>query len=136
MDGEQVVVIGRSSGGQLAMSLGWTAPQRGLPPPAAVIAFYAPTNYEDEWWQHPIQPRGAEYQGQQYDVLDGIRDAPIASYGMVAAWDEPIKDPRNMDDARCRIVLHVNWKAQTLPVILNGLPSRKKAAVEHPDVKD
>jgi acetyl esterase/lipase len=25
-------------------------------------------------------------------------------------------------------VLHINWKAQTLPVITGGLPSRKKAA--------
>ncbi|KAF7157290.1 hypothetical protein CNMCM5623_001413 [Aspergillus felis] len=136
IDGEQVVVIGWSSGGQLAMSLGWTAPQRGLPSPAAVIAFYAPTDYEDQWWQHPIQPIGAEYKSQQYNVLDGVRDAPITNYEMVTAWEEPIKDPRSMDDARCRIVLHINWKAQTLPVILNGLPSQKKAAAEHPDVED
>lgn len=33
-----------------------------------------------------------------------------------------------MTDARCRIVLHINWEAQTLPVIIGGLPSRKKAS--------
>jgi Esterase/lipase len=48
IDGERVVVVGWSSGGQLAMSLAWTAPQRGLPPPEAILAFYCPTNYEDE----------------------------------------------------------------------------------------
>lgn len=48
IDGERVVVVGWSSGGQLAMSLGWTAPQRGLKPPEAILAFYSPTNYEDE----------------------------------------------------------------------------------------
>ncbi|KAL5360632.1 hypothetical protein BJX96DRAFT_165303 [Aspergillus floccosus] len=136
IDGSQVVVVGWSSGGQLAMSLGWAAPQRGLPAPTAILAFYAPTDYEDEWWQHPIHPVGAEYRGQQYDVLDGVRDAPISHYDMVGAWEEPIKDPRSMNDARCRIVLHINWKAQTLPVILDGLPSRQKAAAEHPDVQD
>lgn len=48
IDGERVVVVGWSSGGQLAMSLAWTAPQRRLRPPEAILAFYCPTNYEDE----------------------------------------------------------------------------------------
>lgn len=48
VDGERVVVVGWSSGGQLAMSLAWTAPQRGLKPPSAVLAFYCPTDYEAE----------------------------------------------------------------------------------------
>ncbi|KAL4864217.1 hypothetical protein BDV12DRAFT_205861 [Aspergillus spectabilis] len=136
IDGDQVVVVGWSSGGQLAMSLAWTGPERGLPAPAAILAFYAPTDYEDIWWQNPIHPIGAEYRGQQYDVLDGVRDSAITLYDMVGAWEEPIKDPRSMNDARCRIVLHINWKAQTLPVILNGLPSRQQAQLEYPDVKD
>lgn len=127
IDGEKVVVVGWSSGGQLAMSLAWTAPQRGLTPPAAALVFYAPTDYEDAWWKNPIQPNGAPYKGQQYDVLEGVRDAPITNYEMVGAWEEPIADPRSQNDPRCRIVLHINWKAQTLPIILNGLPSRSKA---------
>ena len=64
IDGDRVVVVGWSSGGQLAMSLAWTAPARGLRPPESLLIFYAPTDYEDEWWQHPIQPNGAAYQGQ------------------------------------------------------------------------
>ena len=35
--GEKVVVVGWSSGGQLAMSLAWTATQRGLPSPSAML---------------------------------------------------------------------------------------------------
>ena len=128
IDGSQVVVVGWSSGGQLAMSLAWTAPQRGIPPPAAILTLYAPTDYEDEWWQHPIHPTNAAYKGQQYDVLDGVRDIPITNYDMVGAWEEPISDPRSQNDARCRIVLHINWKAQTLPVIMNGLPSKTQAS--------
>lgn len=128
IDGENVVVVGWSSGGQLAMSLAWTAPSRGLAPPAAALVFYAPTDYEDKWWQNPIQPNGAPYRGQQYDVLEGVRDAPITNYEMVGAWEEPIADPRSQQDPRCRIVLHINWKAQTLPVILGGLPSPSRGA--------
>jgi len=45
----------------------------------------------------------------------------------VGAW-EPLSDPRIRTDSRCRIVLHVNWKAQTLPVIIGGLLSKRKAA--------
>ncbi|TGJ87742.1 hypothetical protein E0Z10_g1069 [Xylaria hypoxylon] len=134
VDGERVVVVGWSSGGQLAMSLAWTAPQRGLRPPEAILAFYCPTNYEDEWWRQPIQPIGAENKGYEYDVLEAVRDEPISNYGVVGAW-EPLSDPRILTDPRCRIVLHINWKAQTLPVIIGGLPSRKGAS-QNPDIKD
>ncbi|KAI0542223.1 BcPKS19, polyketide synthase [Xylaria digitata] len=134
VDGERVVVVGWSSGGQLAMSLAWTAPQRGLRPPEAILAFYCPTNYEDEWWRHPIQPIGAENKGYEYDVLGAVQDEPISNYGVVGAW-EPLSDPRILTDPRCRIVLHINWKAQTLPVIIGGLPSRKKAS-QNSDVED
>ncbi|EFX05534.1 polyketide synthase [Grosmannia clavigera kw1407] len=136
VDGEKVFVVGWSSGGQLAMSLGWTAPQRGLPPPVAMIVFYAPTDYEDAWWQSPIEPNGAPYQGQQYDVLEGVRDKPISQYDTVVAWEELLTYPRNLLDARCRIVMHINWKAQTLPVILNGLPSKKRALAAFAEEQD
>jgi pimeloyl-ACP methyl ester carboxylesterase len=92
IDGEKVVVVGWSSGGQLAMSLAWTAPQRGLRPPEAILAFYAPTDYEDDWWQHPIHPIGAAYKGQQYDLLEGVQEKPITNYGIVGAWEEPISE--------------------------------------------
>ncbi|OCK81842.1 beta-ketoacyl synthase [Lepidopterella palustris CBS 459.81] len=127
IDGERVVVVGWSSGGQLAMSLAWTAPQKGLKPPEAILAFYCPTDYEDEWWRNPIQPRGAEDAGDDYDILGAIKDEPITNYGMVGAW-EPLSDPKLRTDDRCRIILHINWKAQTLPVIIEGLPSKQKVA--------
>lgn len=135
VDGEKVVVVGWSSGGQLAMSLAWTAPERGLRPPEAILAFYCPTNYEDEWWRRPIQPIGAEDQGQDYDVLEGVRDQPITNYDAVRAW-EPLSEPGIHTDPRCRIVLHMNWKAQTLPVILGGLPSRRRSQRQNPAIED
>jgi acetyl esterase/lipase len=125
IDGRRVVAIGWSSGGQLAMSLGWTAPLRGLKPPEAVLAFYSPTDYEDAWWKTPIQPRGAEYSGEEYDLLEGVHDEPITSYDEVGAW-EPFDNPRVQSDPRFRLVLHINWRAQTLPVIIGGLPSKSK----------
>lgn len=126
LDGERVVVVGWSSGGQLAMSLAWTAPARGLPPPAAILSFYSPTDYEDAWWQAPIVPNGVADDGRAYDVLEGVQEAPLAAYGLVGAW-EPLSDPRMVTDARCRLILHINWKAQTLPLLLGGLPPRARA---------
>lgn len=43
---ECVVVIGWSTGGHLAMSLGWTAQEVGLPPLRAILSFYAPVDFE------------------------------------------------------------------------------------------
>lgn len=62
-DGGRVVVVGWSSGGQLAMSLAWTAPQRGLEPPAAILAFYPPTDYEDECKSYVVD----EYRSRSED---------------------------------------------------------------------
>ncbi|KAK6852921.1 polyketide synthase [Apiospora arundinis] len=144
-DSDRVVVVGWSSGGQLAMSTGWTAPQRGLKPPNAVLAFYSPTDYEDEWWQSSIQPAGAEDWGEVYDVLEAVKDKPVNYQLWCRRRLGPLSDPRIRTDPRCRIVLHVNWRAQMLPVIIGGLISRyqadqadqsARAAGEHPGSKD
>lgn len=181
-DSDNIVLVGWSSGGQLAMSTGWTAPERGLEPPNAILAFYCPTDYEDDCkfslhlqsrlkcafmlisrgtgWRHSIQPIGAEDWGEDYDVLEAVQDeavslatcadlfvsrrtcwltfknqTQITNYGIIGAW-EPLSDPRIRNDPRARIVLHMNWKAQTLPVIINGLSSRGLAASKRPEVKD
>jgi acetyl esterase/lipase len=47
-DGDRVGVVGWSSGGMLALSLGWTAKSRHVQPPQAVTVFYCPTDYEDQ----------------------------------------------------------------------------------------
>ncbi|KAK1976833.1 beta-ketoacyl synthase domain-containing protein [Colletotrichum cereale] len=134
-DPDNLLVVGWSSGGHLALSTGWTAPERGLRPPNAILAFYCPTDYEDEWWRKPIQPIGAVDQGQDYDVLEAVQNKPITNYSAIGAW-EPLSNPRIHTDARARIVLHMNWKAQTLPVVIGGLPSRSIAASERPEVTD
>ena len=70
---------------------------------------------------------GAEDTGAPYDLLEAIQDEPVTNYAEVGAWT-PLSDPRIRTDPRCRIVLHINWKAQTLPVIMGGLPSKSKLA--------
>lgn len=46
VDPNRIVAIGWSTGGHLAMSLGWTAEAAGHPAPNAVLSFYAPTDFE------------------------------------------------------------------------------------------
>ena len=46
VDGDRVVVIGWSTGGHLALSIGWTAKDVNAPPPTAVLGFYAPFDFE------------------------------------------------------------------------------------------
>ena len=47
-NGQRVVAVGWSTGGHLALTLAFTAPQRGLKPPEALLALYCPSDYEDD----------------------------------------------------------------------------------------
>ena len=108
------------------MSLAWTAPARGLKPPEAVLAFYCPTDYESEWWKTPHFPwRTSQADAmRQYDLWEAVRATPITGYNIASArapggWMSTL-------DVRARVPLHMNWTAQTLPILLGALTSEKK----------
>jgi acetyl esterase/lipase/acyl carrier protein len=125
-DGSMVAAIGWSTGGFLALSLGWTSLSRNIEPPNAILAFYSPCDYEDEFWARPNIPHGTEEshsrlsQRVDWDIRDGLYDAPITSYNVTGGravtggWLAP-------DDARSRIALYMNWSGKTLHVLLNGM---------------
>lgn len=46
VDSNKVVTIGWSTGGHLTMSIGWNAKKASVPPPTAVLSFYAPLDFE------------------------------------------------------------------------------------------
>ncbi|KND93702.1 Conidial yellow pigment biosynthesis polyketide synthase [Tolypocladium ophioglossoides CBS 100239] len=124
--GDRVVAVGWSTGGHLALSLGWTAPAAGLQPPQAILAFYCPSDYEDECWSRQNKPFGdATMATDAYELWDGVADSPIVSYNPPPAaraaggW-------MAKDDARSRIVLHMNWHGQTLPILVHGLKGKDK----------
>lgn len=122
-DGSRVVVVGWSTGGTLALTLGWTASQRGIEPPNATLAFYCPSDYESDFWKSPNFPENTTSADAavDYDLLEGVRDQPFTAHkvprdqGAVAGW-MTLKDPRS------RIALHMNWRGQSLPTLLDGLP--------------
>ena len=128
IDGSKIVVVGWSTGGHLAMTLAWTAPEHGLEPPNAILAFYCPTDFEDTCWTRPNFPSGtaAAAVAETYDLLEGVYDAPITSYNPPTN-QHPVGGWLSLADPRSRIVLDMNWKAHFLPIVLNGLPSKRRS---------
>ncbi|KAM5443073.1 Type I Iterative PKS [Microsporum ferrugineum] len=134
-DGDRVVAIGWSSGGHLAMSLGWTAPSLGIKPPDAVLAFYSPTDYEDPFWSSPNLPFGQKSTPPPEDgynfLYNGLHDSPVVGYTprvsrrALGGW-------MSLDDPRCRIILHMNWEGKSLPVLINGLKRTSIKSVTNP----
>ncbi|RAK98984.1 uncharacterized protein BO80DRAFT_411067 [Aspergillus ibericus CBS 121593] len=127
IDPTRVAVLGWSTGGHLAMTTAFTTLHRGLTPPTAIAAFYCPTDYEDPCWQAPNYPENSRAlataaQTNGYDLLEGVQPRPITGYQVppkqraVGGWMAP-------EDPRSRIVLHMNWTGQCLPVLLRGLPA-------------
>ncbi|KAL6231242.1 hypothetical protein BDW75DRAFT_244090 [Aspergillus navahoensis] len=132
IDPTRVVVVGWSTGGHLAMTTAFTSIERGLSPPDAILAFYCPTDYGDPIWAQPNYPENTDADGlshMKYNLLEGVQKRPITSYNIPPSSISSSKAGRTPaggwmapDDARSRIVLHMNWKGQCLPVLLRGLP--------------
>ncbi|KAI9884810.1 MAG: Type I Iterative PKS [Watsoniomyces obsoletus] len=135
VDGDRVVVVGWSTGGTLAMTLAFTALQQGLKPPEAILAFYCPTNWADDWWKKPIFPRVSATYEEGYDLLEGVEEEPIAGY-FPPSNKGVLSMQMDLSDPRWRIILHMNWKAQMLPILINGLPSKKKLELTGKDAKE
>ncbi|KAL9031279.1 MAG: hypothetical protein Q9196_000686 [Gyalolechia fulgens] len=122
-NGEKVVAVGWSTGGHLAMTLAFTAQQRRLRAPDAILAFYCPTDYEDSWWNSPIYPEASvSAPTEAYDLLEGLQKEAIASYYPPTNTNHPGM-LMSLADPRWRFVLHMNWRAQTTAFLLGqGLP--------------
>ncbi|KAL4957579.1 hypothetical protein BDW69DRAFT_180503 [Aspergillus filifer] len=124
VNASRIVVVGWSTGGHLAMTTAFTSIERGLNPPDAILGFYCPTDYEDPVWCQPNYPENTESHdifNLKYNLLEGVKKHPITAYNIpsskaVGGWMAP-------EDLRSRIILHMNWKGQSLPILLRGLPT-------------
>ncbi|KIW97601.1 uncharacterized protein Z519_01185 [Cladophialophora bantiana CBS 173.52] len=77
-------------------------------------------------WKNPIYPASAASSpNDPYDRYAGIKSKPWTSYYPSTSIGLT-KMRVTLDDERWRFVLHMNWKAQTLPFLLEGLPPRKE----------
>jgi acetyl esterase/lipase len=137
-DGDHVVAVGWSTGGHLAMTLSWTAPEHGILPPQAILAFYSPTDYTDPFWTTPNFPYAGAVPEEDTKLtrpLDALHDSPITAYNPPAnkhalgGWMAP-------SDPRSQIALYMNWTGQALPVLFNGCNYKKLAAAKSPTTSE
>ena len=56
VDVGRIVAIGWSTGGHLAMTTAWKSNEAGLKPPAAILSFYGPTDFESGGMLFPSLP--------------------------------------------------------------------------------
>lgn len=124
IDGRRVVSVGWSTGGHLAVSLGWNSIPRNIEPPQAILAFYCPLDYEDVFWLRPNVPVGSECTPTPYELdqtaWSAVREKPIASYN-VAPAERAMGGWLSSTDPRSRLALYMNWHGRSLHVLLNGL---------------
>jgi len=131
VNGDKIVAVGWSTGGHVAMSLAWTAPNIGIKAPDAILAFYCPTDYEDEFWSLPNIPEGSLKNGTTLppfdkDIWEGVYDKPITAYNPPPA-KRALGGWMTLDDARSRIALYMNWAGKTVDVLVNGLNPATKS---------
>lgn len=137
VDTTKVIAVGWSTGGHLATTLGWTSIARQIDPPKAILAFYCPLDYEDDFWTLPNVPKGAsESQVDAYDLDsriwdEGVFDRPITRYN-VSPSERALGGWMASTDPRSRLALHMNCQGRTLHVLLNGLDKKTRQKPETP----
>ncbi|XDG08964.1 hypothetical protein ABKA04_008579 [Annulohypoxylon sp. FPYF3050] len=130
IDPNKLLALGWSSGGQLAMTLGYTAGARGIQPPDVILPFYSLSDLEDDYWKQPHYPKAAgEEQTDIWGELDGIQDKPILEYSLMSDEKDAALFLTPKDD-RARLILHMNWKAQTVQLLIRGLPHKSRVATD------
>ncbi|KAL8702333.1 MAG: hypothetical protein Q9224_000035 [Gallowayella concinna] len=91
------LALGWSTGGTLAMTLAYTTAQRRLRAPEAILAFYCPTHYEDDWWKCPIYPEASvSSPNEDYDHLEGVQEEPVSTIHLLSI---PAAFPQDPDAA-------------------------------------
>ncbi|KAI1840571.1 hypothetical protein JX266_013235 [Neoarthrinium moseri] len=119
----KVVIVGWSSGGHLALSIGWTAEIGGIPPPTAILSFYAPYDFESGDLD---SNRLASLPGRQMGlerIISALPKTPITTYDNSAQGDSTNLGWVRPGDPRSELVLALFKEGIGLRLLLNGLPA-------------
>ncbi|KAI9146901.1 Non-reducing polyketide synthase andM [Paramyrothecium foliicola] len=139
IDANRVVAVGWSTGGHLAMSLGWTTIPQGIRPPDAIVGFYCPSDYEDSFWTNPNYPEGVK-EGMSFDLAEiihaqGVKSSPITAYNIETS-EQMSGSWLSISDARSRLALYMNTTGRTLHVLINGLRTDSDQEPPRPTVQE
>ncbi|KAJ8128887.1 hypothetical protein O1611_g4747 [Lasiodiplodia mahajangana] len=111
LDPSRVVAIGWSTGGQLAMSLGWTTRAAAIPPPKGVLSFYAPVDVESG----------------ELDSMNAFASLPKPILNLdhiIRALPLKPVTSSNPGDLRSDLLITLAQERLTLPALFNGLQSK------------
>ncbi|KAL6155028.1 Type I Iterative PKS [Exserohilum turcicum] len=128
VDTTRIVSIGWSSGAHLAMSLAWTTTEIKVQPPAAILGFYGPTDFESG--DLDINTRKYPARRMRLEkIMQSLPKRPITSYGAMTdssemGWIKP-------GDPRSELIFAILKEGIGLRVWLNGLSH--EALAQNPD---
>jgi acetyl esterase/lipase len=123
IDTSCIVAIGWSTGAHLAMSLAWTTKELNLPPPAAVLGFYGPTDFESgSLEKHHDEKHYGEFPARRMrleKIMQSLPRTPVTNYGTMMdssqlGWVKP-------GDPRSELIFAVLKEGIGLNVLLYGL---------------
>ncbi|GAW20845.1 hypothetical protein ANO14919_103570 [Xylariales sp. No.14919] len=116
------VVIGWSTGGHLAMTLGWELNNTNCDLPKAILSFYGPSDFESGDLDIPRAQEYPERQMKMSQIIAALPKVPITSYSAQTSdldssglgWVKP-------GDPRSELVLSLLKEGNGLSLLLNGI---------------
>ncbi|KAH5404703.1 hypothetical protein HBI32_163190 [Parastagonospora nodorum] len=123
IDTSRVVSIGWSTGAHLAMSLAWTTRELKIKPPAAILGFYGPTDFESGALEkHHGEKHSGEFPVRRMrleNIMQSLPRIPVTNYGTMVdtsqlGWIKP-------GDPRSELIFAVLKEGIGLNVLLYGL---------------
>ncbi|KAI1501592.1 ketoacyl-synt-domain-containing protein [Biscogniauxia marginata] len=124
LDVEQIVVIGWSTGGHLAMSTAWTVEAAGELPPKAILSFYAPVDF----LSRDVFPRGktplnSPRMSRDQLLRMDLSKTQLPNYDVYVGGNAELSWVKS-GDARSELLLSLFRESKTfgLSLLLNGKP--------------
>jgi acetyl esterase/lipase len=121
VDVEKIVAIGWSTGGHLALSLAWSTLQAGLPPPTAILSFYAPVNFDSAEIFRDCGTTLSRPSNSVQEISKTLPRTPITTYTPTKS-DENNRFWLQPGDVRSDLLISIFKDNMGLPLFLNGLP--------------
>ncbi|KAE8849469.1 hypothetical protein HRS9122_03485 [Pyrenophora teres f. teres] len=124
----RIVCIGWSTGAHLAMSLAWTTKELNIPPPAAILGFYGPTDFESG----DLEKYHTDYPARRMrleKIMQSLPRTPVTNYG--AMMDSSEMGWVKRGDPRSELIFAILKEGIGLKVLLNGLST--EALAQKPD---